>query len=130
MRRETLDSSGEDVRRETEDEGVIEGWGETTASRNCSDAAIAPLATAQRTRLSGLSLATNVVTVTTDVRGNETVTMATLDPVSQSSYEITLAPGILNVATNWYTDGVIGVAGTNVIEPKFDSRNRHGCATY
>ena len=71
------------------------------------DAAIAPLVTAQRTRLSGLSLATNAVTVTTDVRGNETVTTTTLAPATQSSFETTLAPGILNVETNWYTDGVM-----------------------
>ena len=71
------------------------------------DAAIASLVTAQRTRLSGLSLATNAVTVTTDVRGNETVTTTTLAPATQSSFETTLAPGILNVETNWYTDGVM-----------------------
>ena len=87
------------------DDGEV--WRETMATRSCSDAAIAPLVTAQRTRLSGLTLATNAVTITTDVRGNETVTTTTLNPATQSSHETTLTPGVLNVATNWYTDGVM-----------------------
>ena len=41
------------------------------------------------------------------MRGNETVSTATIDPETQSSFETTRTPGILNVATNWYTDGVM-----------------------
>ena len=39
--------------------------------------------------------------------GNETVKIAALDPATQSSHETTLTSGVLNVATNWYTDGVM-----------------------
>ena len=67
----------------------------------------APLVTAQRTRLSGLTLATNSLTITTDILGNENIVRNILAPAIQSSCEIKHTPGILNVATNWYTDGVM-----------------------
>ena len=41
------------------------------------------------------------------VRGNETASVSSLDPAALSSQSATVAPGILNVATNWYTDGVM-----------------------
>ena len=84
-----------------------EVWHETITTRSTSDTDIAPLVTASRTRLSGLSLATNALSVATDVRGNETVSLSALHPAALSSQSATIAPGILNVATNWYTDGVM-----------------------
>ena len=57
-------------------------------TRSCSDAAIAPLVTAQRTRLSGLTLATNSLTITTDIRGNENIVRNILDPAILSSCRI------------------------------------------
>ena len=57
-----------------------EVWRETVATRTSSDAGIAPLVTANRTLLSGLSLATNALAVATDIRGNEPVSVTALDP--------------------------------------------------
>lgn len=80
---------------------------ETVTARSCSDAAIAPLVTSRRTRLSNLSLATNAVSVSVDMRGNETVSVTALDPATQSSFSTTAIPGLHNVATNWYNDGAM-----------------------
>ena len=43
----------------------------------------------------------------TALRGNETISLSALHPAALSSQSTTFAPGILNVATNWYTDGVM-----------------------
>ena len=100
---------------------------ETVTVRGCSDAAIAPLVTSRRTRLSNLSLATNAVSVSVDMRGNETVSVTALDPATQTSFSTTVLPGLNNVATNWYNDGMVVSNRSHsavVTETRYDALRR------
>ena len=135
------DEWGEAVAMASEADGIVrtvsnltanvirdgEVWREIVTTRGCSDAAIAPLVTSRRTRLSDLSLATNAVSVSVDMRGNETVSVTALDPETQSSFSTTVLPGLNNAAVNWYNDGMVvsNISQSAVVtETRYDAFRR------
>ena len=79
----------------------------STRTVTASDPAVAPLCESVAKRVSGLTLAENARIVSVDVRGNETVTRVAVDPARQARTEAVVLPGLSNVATNWYVDGML-----------------------
>ncbi len=107
------------------EDGIV--FESTATTRSCSDSAIVPLVEARRIRRSGLTLDENACTVDTDVRGNVTVRRVAVDPVNRRRVETVESPKVVNVATNWFVDGVSvsNVTSTGVCEQRtYDAYRR------
>ena len=81
-------------------------WRVATRTVSCSDPAIAPLVTTDRTQVSGLALTNEARRVATDVRGQASESWSTFDPASSTRLTYSTIPTATNIALAETVDGV------------------------
>ena len=81
-------------------------WRVATRTVSCSDPAIAPLVTTDRTQVSGLALTNEARRVATDVRGQATESWSTFDPAASTRQTYSTIPTATNIALAETVDGV------------------------
>ena len=83
-----------------------EVWRVATRTVACSDPAITPLVTTDRTQVSGLALTNEARRVATDVRGQASESWSTFDPASSTRQTYSTIPTATNIALSEEVDGV------------------------
>ena len=83
-----------------------EVWRVAMRTVACSDPAITPLVTTNRTQLSGLSLTNESRQVSVDVRGNARAAWSSFDPATSTRQTYSTIPTATNIALSEEVDGV------------------------
>ena len=83
-----------------------EVWRVAMRTVACSDPAITPLVTTNRTQLSGLSLTNESRQVSVDVRGNARAAWSSFDPATSTRLTYSTIPTATNIALSEEVDGV------------------------